>query len=290
MAKKKTVKKKVLILGNMDKPGVADEINLLLPWLEQLVSVSAVLPARGTLPADAAKADLCVVFGGDGTLLSAARMLANTGVPLLGVNMGKLGFLAEFNVEHFRKHLPDILAGPPAVTERMMLRVRIHRGGNTDRFTSPAANDVAVAAGEPFRMIDLRVCRGGEQIARYSGDGLIVATPTGSTGYNMSAGGTIMEPTLRAVAITPVAPHSLSLRPIAVGVDEPITVHAERVNPGSAVIVDGQVRGSLCAGDIIDIRPGAKPLRIITHPGRTFFGTLSAKLQWGLNPHHSGNP
>jgi NAD+ kinase len=289
MAEKKTAMKKVLILGNMEKPGVADEIDSLLGWLEQLVSVSAVLPACGTLPADAANADLCVVFGGDGTLLSAARMLANTGVPLLGVNMGKLGFLAEFNVEHLRKHLPDILAGKAPVTERMMLQVCIRCGRDTERFTSPAANDMVVAAGEPFRMIDLRVCRGGEQIARYSGDGLIVATPTGSTGYNMSAGGTIMEPTLRALAITPIAPHSLSLRPIAVGVDQPITVHAERVNAGSAVIVDGQVHGSLYAGDVIDIRPAEMPLRIISHPGRTFFTTLSAKLQWGLNPHHSSS-
>ncbi len=287
--KKKTVKKTVLILGNMEKLGVADEINSLLPWLERLVTISAVLPACGTLPPDAASADLCVVFGGDGTLLSAARMLANTGVPLLGVNMGKLGFLAEFNVEHFREHLPDILAGEPAMSERMMLQVCIHCNRDRERFTSPAANDMVVAAGEPFRMIDLRVCRGGEQIARYSGDGLIVATPTGSTGYNMSAGGTIIEPTLRAVAITPIAPHSLSLRPIAVGVDQPITVHAERVNPGTAVIVDGQVRGGLRAGDVIDIRPGEMPLRIISHPGRTFFTTLSAKLQWGHNPHYNGD-
>ena len=287
MAEKKTV----LILGNMEKPGVSDQIESLLPWFKRLAGVMGVFPARGTLDANVSRADLCVVFGGDGTLLSAARMLVDTSVPLLGVNMGKLGFLAEYSVEHLRKHLADILAGKASVTERMMLQVCIHCNRHTERFTSPAANDVVVAAGEPFRMIDLAVTRGGEQIARYSGDGLIVATPTGSTGYNMSAGGTIMEPTLRAVAITPVAPHTLSLRPIAVGIDEPITVHAERVNAGSAVIVDGQVRADLRAGDVIEISPAKMPLRIITHPGLTFFKTLSTKLKWGLNPRHSGeNP
>lgn len=280
--------KKILILGNMEKPGLADEIDSLMPFFEPLADVIAVLPARGTLDAHLARADLCVVFGGDGTLLSAARMLVDTAVPLLGVNLGKLGFLAEFNVEHLRKHLPDILAGKATVTERMMLRVCIHCNHNTERFTSPAANDVVVAAGEPFRIIDLAVSRGSDQIARYSGDGLIVATPTGSTGYNMSAGGTIMEPTLRAVAITPIAPHTLSLRPIAAAIDEPITVHAERVNPGSAVIVDGQVRSDLHDGDTIEITPAKTPLRIITHPGLTFFKTLSAKLKWGLNPGHGG--
>ncbi len=280
--------REVLILGNMEKPGVADQIESLLPWFERLVSVMGVFPARGTLDADVSRADLCVVFGGDGTLLSAARMLVDAGVPLLGVNMGKLGFLAEFSVEHMQKHLADILAGKASVAERMMLQVCIHCDRNTERFTSPAANDVVVAAGEPFRMIDLAVSRGGQHIVRYSGDGLIVATPTGSTGYNMSVGGTIMEPTLRAVAITPVAPHTLSLRPIAVGIDQPITIHAERVNAGSAVIVDGQVRADLHDGDVIEIRPAETPLRIITHPGLTFFKTLSTKLQWGLNPHRGG--
>jgi len=281
-------KKTVLILGNMEKPGVADEIDSLLPWFERLADVLGVFPTCGVLDADVSRADLCVVFGGDGTLLSAARMLIRTGVPLLGVNMGKLGFLAEFSVEHLQKHFADILAGKASVTERMMLHVCIHSGRNTDSFTSPAANDVVVAAGEPFRMIDLAVSRGGERIIRYSGDGLIVATPTGSTGYNMSAGGTIMEPTLRAVAITPVAPHTLALRPITVGVDQPITVHAERVNPGSAVIIDGQVRADLLDGDVIEISPGRTPLRIISHSGLTFFKTLSTKLKWGLNPHHDG--
>jgi len=278
--------KSVLILGNMEKPGVVEVIDSLLPWFRDLVNVLAVVPARGPAETDLSAADLCVVFGGDGTLLSAARLLVNTDVPILGVNMGKLGFLADFDVPHLKKHLPEVLSGQAQITERLMLQVCIHCREDAERFTSPAANDVVVSAGEPFRMIDLRVTRRGERIARYSGDGLVVATPTGSTAYNLSVGGTIMEPTLRALAITPLAPHTLSLRPIAIAADEPITVHADKVNAGTAVIVDGQVRGPLTDGDVITIRPADKPLRIVSHPGRTFFATLATKLQWGMNPYH----
>ncbi len=280
--------KKVLILGNMAKDGVAEQIDALRTWFEDRVQILAVCPAVGPLDDRAGEADLCVVFGGDGTLLGAARLLADTDVPLLGVNMGKLGFLAEFSVEHLKKHLPAILAGEVPCSARMMLDVRILRHGR-EAFRSPVANDVAVSAGQPFRMIDLTVRRDDELLARYRGDGLIVATPTGSTGYNLSAGGPILEPTLDAVAITPIAPHTLALRTITVGIDRAIAVTAERVNDGSAAIVDGQVQADLHEGDVIEIRRAPHPLRTVNHPGRPFFRTLASKLQWGLSPHHHGN-
>ena len=277
--------KRVIILGNMTKPGVGETLDALRPWFKQRVEILAEQPANEPLPDGAEKADLCVVFGGDGTLLAAARKLAGTGVPLLGVNMGKLGFLAEFNVEHMQKHFDDILAGRVAPTERMMLQVCVENC-KAHKFCSPAANDVAISAGEPFRMIDLDVAQGDRPIARYLGDGLVVSTPTGSTGYNMSAGGPILEPTLDAVTITPIAPHTLSMRPICVRSDVTIRITATRLNPGSAVIVDGQATGGLCDGDTVEVRRADKPALIIPHPGRSFFGTLSDKLQWGQSPHH----
>ena len=251
------------------------------------MEILAECAVRSPLP-DAASADLCVVFGGDGTLLAAARALVDTGLPLLGVNMGKLGFLAEFSVEHMQKHLADILDGRVAPTERMMLRARILRDG-VEAFASAVANDVAVSAGEPFRMIDLSVHRGDDQIVRCVGDGLVVSTPTGSTGYNMSAGGPILEPTLDAVAITPIAPHMLSVRPIAVGLAQPIRVAAERVNDGTAAMIDGQVRAPLTTGDVIEVRRAERPARIVPHPGRPFFRTLASKLHWGRSPHHAAD-
>ena len=285
--------RKILILGNMAKPGVAEQIDSLQGWFAEHATVLAVQEARGRTPPDAMSADLCIVFGGDGTLLSAARMLAGTGVPLLGVNMGKLGFLAEFNVEHMQKHLDAILAGRIPPTERMMLWASVHNcrdenaAGAPPGFCSAAANDVAISAGPPFRMIDLLVAQGDNEIARYSGDGLVISTPSGSTGYNMSAGGPILEPTLDAVAITPVAPHSLSMRPIVVRSDRPIRITATRVNPGTAVIVDGQVSSALCDGQVVEVSRADVPMRLIPHPGRTFFQTLSSKLQWGRSPHHT---
>ena len=280
--------KKLLILANFDKAGVSEQIERLRGWFEQRAEILAVRSTLEPLPEAAGQADLCVVFGGDGTLLSAARKLAHTGVPLLGVNMGKLGFLAEFSVEHLQKHFGQILAGEIQPTERIVLDVCVYGEAGEEAFRSPAANDVAICSGEPFRMIDLSVARGDDHIARYRGDGLIVATPTGSTGYNMSAGGPILDPTLHAVTITPVAPHTLSLRPIAVGIDRPIRVTAVRVNEGTAAIVDGQVRSNLHDGDVLEIRRAARCARIIPHPGRAFFHTLASKLQWGHSPHHTG--
>ena len=280
------LREKIILLGNLDKPGVREQIDALRPWFEERAEVLAVGSANGPLADGAAKARLCVVFGGDGTVLAAARTLAETGVPMLGVNMGKLGFLAEFNVEHLQKHFDDILAGKVAPNERMMLDVCVH-DCELHKFCSRAANDVAFSAGPPFRMIDLSVTQGGQTIAQYFGDGLVVCTPTGSTGYNMSAGGPIVEPTLDAVAITPIAPHTLSARPIVVRSDEPIRITATRVNRGTAVIVDGQVSSGLCDGDTVQVSRSSASMKLIPHPGRAFFRTLANKLKWGQSPHHN---
>ena len=269
----------------MSKEGLSGQIDQLMPWFDERVDVLGVLPVREDLPAGMDEADLCVVFGGDGTLLSAARMLSGKAVPILGVNMGKLGFLAEFNIDHMQKHFDEILAGQIAPTERIMLTVRLISGG-VEKFTSPAANDIAISAGAPFRMIDLEVSQGKNQIAQYLGDGLVVSTPTGTTGYNMSAGGPILEPTLDAMTITPVAPHTLAIRPIVVRSDLAIRISATHVNEGSCVIIDGQISSDLCSGDIVEVKRGKLPALIIPHPGRAFFSTLSTKLNWGHSPHH----
>ncbi len=277
--------KKIVILGNMSKEGVPDQIERLRDWFEQRAEVMGIFPANQPLPEDAAAADLAVVFGGDGTLLSAARLLAGTSVPLMGVNMGKLGFLAEFDVEHMQRHLEAVLGGEIVAKERMMLQVAVSRKREAE-FVSPAANDLAISAGPPFRMIDLRVEQGDSEIARYLGDGLVIATPNGSTGYNMSAGGPILEPTLDAIAITPIAPHTLSVRPIVVRSDLPIRITADKVNPGTTVIVDGQVPNSLCKGDVVTVSRAPRGMMIVPHPGRGFFETLASKLHWGRSPHH----
>ncbi len=275
--------KSILILGNMKKPGVAEQIEALRPWFLQRAKIVGVLPAMA-LPANLGHCDVCVVFGGDGTLLSAARALAGSRIPMMGVNMGKLGFLAEYSIEHLQQHLDEILDGAVAPAERMMLAVRITDcGQHSTSFV--AANDVAIAAGAPFRMIDLDLNQDHRHIARYFGDGLVVATPTGSTGYNMSVGGPILEPSVDAMVVSPIANHSLSIRPIIVRGDKTVRITATRVNSGSAVIIDGQISSTLCDGAVIEVGKAPVGMFLLPHPGRTFFQTLASKLHWGQGPH-----
>ena len=280
----------IVIMINQAKAGAADQVASLRPWFEQRVEIVAELPSDQPVPDDLPAADLCIVFGGDGTLLAAARKMAATGAALLGVNMGKLGFLAEFSVDDLREHFDAVLKGDIAPTERMMLDVKIF--GDCDKckdtlFASTALNDVAISAGSPFRMIDLTVTQGDTRIVQCHSDGLVVATPTGSTGYNMSAGGPILVPTLDAIAITPVAPHTLSMRPIVVRSDRTVRITAGAVSPGTTVSVDGQINSPLCDCSTVEIRRAAAAEHIITHPDRTFFETLTDKLHWGRGPHHS---
>ena len=278
-------KKRILIVANTDKDGVIEQVETLKSWFERYVEITAILPSDQLPGCKLEPADLCVVFGGDGTLLAAARAIAATGTPLLGVNMGKLGFLAEFNVEHLQKHFERIVGGKVQPVERMMLDVRVN-GCKKHDFTSLAVNEMAISAGQPFRVIDISVSRGSCHIANYLSDGLVICTPTGSTGYNMSAGGPILEPTIDALAITPVAPHMLSMRPIVVRPEEVISVTVVRGNPGTTISVDGQVNSSLCDGDIIEVRRAEVSAKIFSHPGRPFFQTLTDKLHWGRSPHH----
>jgi NAD+ kinase len=279
---------RILIMGNLQREGVRQQIDRLHDWFSQRAQVAWVGSTRDK-PPQVPGALLCVVFGGDGTLLAAARAMAGSNLPLLGVNMGKLGFLAEFSVEHLRRHFDDILAGKVAPTRRMLLQMRVSscQGGP---FTSAVANDVAISAGPPFRMIQLMLSQQGRPIVQYNGDGLIVSTPTGSTAYNMSAGGPIMEPTLEAVAVTPIAPHSLTVRPIVVRSDRELIVTALKVNAGTMAIVDGQISTPLCEGDQVLIRRLGQDLLILPHPGRTFFQTLTSKLQWGRSPQDQPPP
>ncbi|MBN1942801.1 MAG: NAD(+)/NADH kinase [Phycisphaerae bacterium] len=283
-------KPRVLILGNLTKPGVAEQMEGLRGWLAEQADVLTIQSHTGELPAGAAKAVLCVVFGGDGTLLSAGRDLAALGVPLLGVNLGKLGFLAEYSVADLRRHFPDVLAGRVAPVERIMLAVTLWscpKGQAREKqFTALASNDVAVAAGDPFRMIDLHVHQGDQHLARYFGDGVVISTPTGSTGYNMSVGGPILQPTLEAVVISPVAPHTLSLRPMVLSPSPPLHITAGRVNEGTKMVIDGQISHRLCDGQTVEVGRADVSLRIVPLPGRHYFQTLAEKLHWGRSPHH----
>jgi len=229
------------------------------------------------------EADFAVVFGGDGSIISAARWLSEMRVPVVGVNLGKLGFLAEFSVEEVKEFFGEIVSGKAPIEKRMMLGCRIVEG-EKEKFRSSAVNDVFITAGPPFRMIELRVSVDGQPLAGCVSDGLIISTPTGSTAYNLSAGGPILSGKMEAMVITPICPHSLSFRPIVINAGSKVEVFGVRVNEGTAVLVDGQVSYGLAVDDVVRVERSKRDFLVVGNPLRTKWDTLATKLRWAEKP------
>jgi NAD+ kinase len=227
--------------------------------------------------------DFAVVFGGDGSIISVARSLSQSKVPVIGVNLGKLGFLAEFGVDELKEHFNDIIAGKATIEKRMLLNCGVYRDGE-ERFSSTAINDVFVTAGEPFRTIELKISVDGQPLASCASDGLIVSTPTGSTAYNLSAGGPILSGKMEAMVITPICPHSLSFRPIVINADSTVEFLGVRVNEGTTVSIDGQVFLGLSSKDVVRVKREKSEFLIVNNPVRTQWDTLATKLRWAEKP------
>jgi len=227
--------------------------------------------------------DLVVVLGGDGTLLSMADCIGATGsdVPILGVNFGSLGFLTEVTLPELYPALEAALNDSGRIEERMMLRsTTIRVGASVPEYI--ALNDVVITKAARSRMIDLSVSIGSEFVTRVKADGLIVATPTGSTAYNLAAGGPIVQPTLDALLLTPIAPHTLTNRPIVIPASSPVRVqpHIEERDE-LYVTFDGQAGFQLQASDEIRICRAERTLRLIRPSTRSYFEVLRQKLKWG---------
>jgi len=233
--------------------------------------------------------DYAVVLGGDGTIISAARDLSGARVPVIGVNLGKLGFLAEFSVAEFKEQFDDILAGKAPVETRMMLGCRVFRGHQESRetFHAKAVNDVFITAGPPFRVIELKIAVDGQRVASCVSDGLIVSTPTGSTAYNLSAGGPILDGSMEAMVITPICPHSLSFRPIVIDAASVVEIRCTRINEGTTVSVDGQVSSGLALDDVVRIAREPGGFKVVNNPMRTRWDTLGTKLSWAKRPRYA---
>jgi NAD+ kinase len=227
--------------------------------------------------------DMAVVLGGDGTLLSVADCIgvAGSGIPMLGVNFGSLGFLTEVTLPELYPSLESALAGTARIENRMMLRSTTLRHGLV--FADHIAlNDVVVTKGARSRMIDLSVSVGDEFVTRVKADGLIVATPTGSTAYNLAAGGPIVQPTLDALLLTPIAPHTLTNRPIVIPAIAPVRVQPVIEDRDEVFVTfDGQAGFQLEAGDEIRICRADRMLRLIRPSTRSYFAVLREKLKWG---------
>jgi len=225
------------------------------------------------------RVDFAVVFGGDGTIIRAARQLRQCNAPIIGVNLGKLGFLAEFSVDELEEYFDDIVSGKARIEKRMMLGCRVFSDGK-EKFHSIAVNDVFITAGPPFRMIELKVSVDGQFVAGCVSDGLIISSPTGSTAYNLSAGGPILSGKMQAMVITPVCPHSLSFRPIVINADSKVEIFGVRVNKGTTVSIDGQVSCGFSIDDVVRIEREKSDFLIANNPARTQWETLASKLNW----------
>ena len=229
----------------------------------------------------ARSADLVVVLGGDGTLIHAAGLLGGKPVPILGVNMGSLGFMTEVPQSEMYQALESVVAGRADVSERMKLRVHLHRGGSSERvLDAEVLNDVVIGKGALSRMAELDTRCSGNYVATYKADGVIVATPTGSTAYALAANGPIMFPTMRGVIIVPICPHTLTQRPLVVPEDENVEILL--MNDAEVFLtLDGQKGLQLERGDRVQVKQSYNRVLLVRNPNIDFFGILRAKLRWG---------
>ena len=223
--------------------------------------------------------DALIVLGGDGTLLSMARAVADLGVPILGVNLGGLGFLTATTLEEMIPALEALLAGSMAVEQRMMLSARLVRDGRPVS-EHIALNDVVITKSAMSRIIDLAVSVDGRHATAYRADGLIISTPTGSTAYNLSAGGPILFPTMDAVVLTPIAPHTLSDRPIVLPAAQRIDVTLQGYQE-VMLTMDGQVGVHLRERDVVEVEKARARIRLLRFAQKDFFSVLRTKLKWG---------
>jgi NAD+ kinase len=262
----------------------------LLSWLEdrgihvaydQETASSLPEPSEGRSREQvAAASELLLVLGGDGTLLAAARVAAPRGIPILPINMGSLGFLTSFMLEELYPALEDILAGRVTISERVMLHAELERGDKIlDKQT--VLNEVVINKGALARMIELELSIDGVFVCRYRADGLIVASPTGSTAYSLSAGGPIVHPSVESFIITPICPHTLSDRPVVVGDTSIIEVKLSAGTESVFLTLDGQKGIPLQATDRVRISRAQQLLKLIQTPNKSYFEILRNKLKWG---------
>lgn len=227
--------------------------------------------------------DLIVVLGGDGTYLSIARLMKNRSVPVMGINMGQLGFLTEIKKTEAITSLGQILDGvPPVIQERALLEVTLKRAGKIC-FQGPVVNDAVISKGAIARIIGLQVAVNGKWVHNVRADGIIVSTPTGSTAYSLAAGGPIIEPSLAALVLTPICPHSLTQRPLVLSDREEIQICLSH-RPGHVLLtLDGQDAVDMREDDVVIVRRFKKhSLKLISSPSRDYFGLLREKLKFGM--------
>jgi len=281
--------KRVGLIGNSEKVSAAAALKraagLIAAAGRKLYSDAAtarLAPLRGIVCADAAtlarQVDLLVVFGGDGTMLRVAREIAGSRTPILGVNIGGLGFLTAVPSERLPPALKAVWAGEFKYEARVLIQATGRCGGRLVEQT--ALNDIVIGRGIASRLIELDVCVDGDPLTRYRCDGLIISSPTGSTAYSLAAGGAVVFPTADVLALTPICPHTLSNRALILPLTTTIDVKVISPRPATILSADGQVVRELAAGDQITIRRARRTVRLMHLAGSSFCETLRRKLHW----------
>ncbi|MHB0955950.1 MAG: NAD(+)/NADH kinase [Pirellulaceae bacterium] len=269
---------RVLILGNGRRTHVQAQAERLRPAIEaQADIVLSDFALQETL--EGVTADLAIVLGGDGSILHAVRQMGALQLPILGVNLGKLGFLAALAPDEFVRVFPDVCAGKCCIVDHLMLHCTVLRRGQV-LHEQLGLNEMAVLAGPPFAMINLDLYVDSILATTYSCDGLIISTPVGSTAHNLSAGGPILRKSLQAFVISPISPHTLTVRPVVDRADRIYEVVAHAPHASTSVVVDGNVVCALNSGDRVQVRRAEPQFQMIEVGGQNYYRTLREKLGW----------
>jgi len=281
--------RKVAMLGRHADPRLAEPMTSLARYLtkagiEVFASDEIELDLPVTRAAEsslASQVDLMIAIGGDGTMLYAGNLTLGSNVPLLGINRGRLGFLADVSPDQMLASVDHILSGKYTVESRLLLDARLQQAdGKT--IAATAFNDVVLQRRDTGRMVDIEASVAGQFVNTHSGDGLIVATPTGSTAYALSCGGPIIEPQLDAVVIVPICPHTLTDRPIVIAANQAIEIRLlEREDTQAELVIDGHSKGGVRPDDLLTINAADKRIKLIHPPSYDFYSILRSKLFWG---------
>ncbi|MBY0523807.1 MAG: NAD(+)/NADH kinase [Gemmataceae bacterium] len=285
---------RILVLGNATRSGVKEEADRLLPFLREHVEIVCTdLEQKENLCN--VRADLALVLGGDGAILRAARQMAYDQVPVLGVNLGKLGFLADLSPTQLRTHFPEVVRGDYRLTRHLMFECVIgaHPDANVPHVPEQkylGLNEVVLHAGPPYRMIEVDLSVDGETVSSFGGDGLIISTPVGSTAHSLSAGGPILGQELSAFVITPISPHALTSRAVVDSADKTYIIDIRRAFGEAAVVIDGHIILPMTVGQRVTVRRAPVYFQLVKVPGHSYYRTLRDKLNWGTTPNYRTEP
>lgn len=278
---------RVLILGTDQKPGVPEIAERARTAIEARGATVAAFDLTYGQDLSHVDADLAIVLGGDGSVLRSARQMGYVQRPVLGVNLGKLGFLADLTLDEAVENLDLILKGGFRVTRHVMYECVVE--SPEGRTTVLGLNEVAIHTGPPFHILDLELSIDGEPVTGYSGDGLIISTPIGATAHSLAAGGPLLGQELPVFVITPVCPHSLTTRPLVESADRTYSIRV-RTAPDAYLSADGQTLAKLTPDHKVTVRRAGVEFRMARLPGRSYYQTLREKLRWGTPPNYRTEP